>query len=311
MIELSHHYLHVVMALDSPASGMYTTLESRLILDIAMLSPDSSQAHGNLESLEAFSYNEPLEGRDTRLIEILKAEAESPIECRLVRHSLDSCIKYQALSYVWGDPDVTRSIACEGRRFDVTNNLHDALLQLRKNNEIRENSLFWIDAICIDQGNIQEMTSQIRIMMDIYSHATYTIIWLGKRGFADEDIFEGVKLLYTVCDAVKDVKSNEESRVIADRIINEDPARNSYEIWKVFKRVWFGRIWVVQEYVASASCQVYIGNMVVSPALIFEVAELLRYSGGWVMPPQYTALTRANPKVLNAGMLSYLKVLNQ
>ncbi len=143
------------MALESRDSAMYSTFESRRILDIAMLSPDSSQAQTYLKSMEAFSYDDPLEARYIRLIQILDAEAEKPIECRLVRHSLHSGVKYQALSYVWGDPDVTRSIACEGRRFDVTNNLHDALLQLRANNEIRENSLLWIDAICIDQGRTE------------------------------------------------------------------------------------------------------------------------------------------------------------
>lgn len=92
-------------------------------------------------------------------MQLLDAEAGKPIQYKLVRHSLDSDVKYQALSYVWGDSGEKRTIACDDRRLEVTASLHDALIQLCANNGIRENSLVWIDAICIDQGNVIEKTA--------------------------------------------------------------------------------------------------------------------------------------------------------
>ncbi|KAE9367363.1 HET-domain-containing protein, partial [Stipitochalara longipes BDJ] len=122
----------------------------------------------------------PLEGRNIRLVQLLDAEAGRPIQCELVCRSLDSDVKYQALSYVWGDSRERRTISCDGRRLDLTTSLYDALVQLCANNKIRDNSFVWIDAICIDQGNVIEKTAQIKMMREIYSHASYTIIWLGK-----------------------------------------------------------------------------------------------------------------------------------
>ncbi len=54
--------------------------------------------------------------------------------------------RYEALSYVLGDPTDTRTVICNGSPMAVTANLALALLHLRQKNTIR---LLWIDAICI------------------------------------------------------------------------------------------------------------------------------------------------------------------
>jgi hypothetical protein len=38
---------------------------------------------------------------------------------------------------------------------------------------------FWIDAICINQDDIPERNSQVQMMGDIYTNATFVMIWLG------------------------------------------------------------------------------------------------------------------------------------
>jgi hypothetical protein len=38
--------------------------------------------------------------------------------------------KYQALSYTWGNPDITETIAVNGALVEVQQNLHDALFNL-------------------------------------------------------------------------------------------------------------------------------------------------------------------------------------
>lgn len=40
-------------------------------------------------------------------------------------------------------------------------------------------SLFWIDAICIDQSNIAERNHQVSRMREIYSKASLVLVWLG------------------------------------------------------------------------------------------------------------------------------------
>ncbi len=89
----------------------------------------------------------------------------------------------------------------------------------------------WIDAISIDQGDFVEKTAQIKMTMEIYSQASYIIIWLGKRFEpSGEDIIRGVKLLYKICPAIDGIESAEECMEIADRVINgegENPDQNS------------------------------------------------------------------------------------
>lgn len=39
--------------------------------------------------------------------------------------------------------------------------------------------LFWIDALCINQGNLEERSAQVRIMPQIYTKADCVMVWLG------------------------------------------------------------------------------------------------------------------------------------
>lgn len=80
------------------------------------------------------------------------------------------------MSYVWGNPKETKTIYVNGLIQNVTNNLHSALLQLRSPTSSRK---LWVDAICIDQRNLDEKQQQIALMRDIYTKAKYVAIWLG------------------------------------------------------------------------------------------------------------------------------------
>jgi hypothetical protein len=71
--------------------------------------------------------------------------------------------KYQALSYTWGSPDITKTIAVNGALVDVRQNLYDALFNLNELPEWGAEVWLWVDAICIDQQNLQERTSQVRL----------------------------------------------------------------------------------------------------------------------------------------------------
>lgn len=54
--------------------------------------------------------------------------------------------------------------------------------QLRQELETLE---IWIDSICINQNDVDERTSQVGIMREIYAKCTEVIIWLGEAGESD------------------------------------------------------------------------------------------------------------------------------
>ena len=107
------------------------------------------------------------------------ADENTPIEIELIKASLlkEWEPEYYALSYVWGDPNVTVPITVNGRTRLVTNNLGMALRYLRK----KEMSMvLWVDAICIDQTNLTERNFQVQIMGRIFASAKKVIAWLGE-----------------------------------------------------------------------------------------------------------------------------------
>ncbi|KAF2170898.1 hypothetical protein M409DRAFT_18871 [Zasmidium cellare ATCC 36951] len=90
-----------------------------------------------------------------------------------------------ALSYSWamanGDDSKSRSVVVDGRRLLVTQNLFEAMLQVRQSyGAVR----LWVDAICISQEDIEERNEQVSRMSSIYASAAEVIAWLG----AEEDL---------------------------------------------------------------------------------------------------------------------------
>ena len=90
---------------------------------------------------------------------------------------------FEALSYSWGSqqnlvPAEIVSTPGGGGEHEIliTRNLSAALRSLRYSDKAR---CLWIDALCIDQSNAKERSSQVRCMSRIYQLARRVVIWLG------------------------------------------------------------------------------------------------------------------------------------
>jgi hypothetical protein len=101
-----------------------------------------------------------------------------PLRAQLRVVSLQDCPKFMALSYAWGEYSTPRDVIhCnEGTAIEITTNCREALIALRK----RYGRLtIWIDAICINQQDVQEKSDQILLMEEIYTWTERVLIWLG------------------------------------------------------------------------------------------------------------------------------------
>ncbi|KAK0099738.1 hypothetical protein ONS95_013368 [Cadophora gregata] len=134
------------------------------------------------------------ESRTIRLLHIFRSPhpTDGRLQCSLVTHSLNSSIKYQALSYTWGQPDnFDFQIWINGILVPVRRNLLCALRARRANYKSEDErafavgkasdvgSLIWVDALCIDQSNIVERGHQVDMMGDIFREAEEVLAWLG------------------------------------------------------------------------------------------------------------------------------------
>jgi len=137
------------------------------------VSRQALQHRGKMASVQ-YQYSKlSQDSRQIRLVHILPGIWDDPISCQLHTASLDSSLTYQALSYVWGDPKVTKPISLHGSIFSVTLNLHVALRRLRCAIDTR---IIWIDALCINQRDIDERTQQVVLMSSIYQGCSEVIM---------------------------------------------------------------------------------------------------------------------------------------
>ncbi|RYP70407.1 hypothetical protein DL769_004969 [Monosporascus sp. CRB-8-3] len=171
----------------------------------------------------------PLPEDSIRLLSLLPHEdTNAPIQCRLFDYPLQDSSEgtqpYEALSYVWGDPNNLRSISINEYDWLITTNLHAALLRLRAPFLER---IFWVDAICINQTDETEKVEQIRYMAEIYSKASRVVVWLGE---AENDSDRAL----------------EEIRLLANSTSTEPLNSKATEqaILPLLRRPWFQRIWV-------------------------------------------------------------------
>ena len=167
-----------------------------------------------------------------RLLRIMPDEDETaPIRCQLFDYSLQDLGEgthlYEALSYVWGDSSRDMLIFVNECYLHVTTNLHAALSHLRNRSFER---IIWVDAVCINQADTEEMGRQVQIMAKIYSEANRVIIWLGETADDSDRAIEEIRI-------ASGNKSTHSS--------NDETAQQA--ILALLQRPWFRRIWVREQ----------------------------------------------------------------
>ena len=93
-------------------------------------------------------------------------------------HLDDNNVRYEALSYAWGDATNKTPICVNGAALSVTGGLEQILRHLRPADWPPRP--MWIDAICINQSDVDERNQQVPLMADIYGSAERTVCWLGE-----------------------------------------------------------------------------------------------------------------------------------
>ena len=96
---------------------------------------------------------------------------------RTVQLSAESDDPYQTISYCWGDPSERGQLQINRLKMSVPASSARALRCLRLHDRDR---VVWIDAICIDQNNLDERAQQVAMMADIYRRADGNLIYLGE-----------------------------------------------------------------------------------------------------------------------------------
>ena len=95
--------------------------------------------------------------------------------CSLQVACLDDDPQYEALSYAWGDPKITKPVVLQEMQWHVTASLEAAF---RRWCHPSQALVFWADAICIILTSIEEKNYQVPLMKSIYGKARVIRVWL-------------------------------------------------------------------------------------------------------------------------------------
>ncbi|KAJ4991667.1 het domain protein [Stagonosporopsis vannaccii] len=192
---------------------------------------------------------------DIRLLRLHpSSNQDAQIQCSLFTYTLldlgDRPHLYEALSYVWGDPRDFEEITISGFEIRVTKNLHAALRRLRDHYFER---ILWVDAVCIDQGNKDEVARQILSMTKIYGQASRVLVWLGE--------------------------ATDDSSVAMEQILSGS-SEHLIAVNRLLKRPWFRRIWVLQEVAAARHIRILCGEKELDGYAFYNgLHELSRHTG--------------------------------
>jgi hypothetical protein len=179
---------------------------------------------------------------EIRLLRVLSGSPAEDVTCEMQNFSLQDVDMpvYKALSYRWGDDPCEHEIRLNGEVTCVRKNLHSFLLQMQL--EQREN-WFFVDALCINQDDMEERAHQVSLMGKVYLGAEEVMAWIVREPYYLTE--DGDVICYEEGDAPP-----------AD---DEDDSLDELKRLVLQNSFW-SRLWVVQEVLLAKRLTLRIGG---------------------------------------------------
>ncbi|KAI0139103.1 HET-domain-containing protein [Hypoxylon sp. NC0597] len=227
-----------------------------------------------MRHLSPYSPLDPLK-KEIRLLEVLPEISSTTLQTHLVHAFLVDPTPYETISYCWGDASSRATILLDGSAFDVPASSLAALKCIRKMHETRR---VWIDAICINQDDVNERGSQVALMSRIYQCSQLNLIVLGNEDESARRAFA------CVADLLREIRHETDDFSTFHRMMREfvwgmrsninQPIEcdlDEYALCSFFARPWFERLWVIQEAALAPVSICFCG-----PNLTIDLVDLVR-----------------------------------
>jgi Heterokaryon incompatibility protein (HET) len=236
----------------------------------------------------------PGAGPQTRILTLFPGTYLNRISCVLEIVNITQCTTpYEAVSYVWGHEMAPMPIICGDGELTITANLNRALSHLRLPDKPRR---LWVDALCIDQENVEERERQVGYMRLVYKHAALTIVWLGPKTPGVELAFDTAKQLVELEDDLvraaesgpsvvtfQGMETNPEVAGIMVESLSADPPSTD-NLVNLFRREYFERVWCIQEVVVSKSAVARCEDLEMDFFRLLSLAKYVENYQGYRFP---------------------------
>ncbi|KAH8706104.1 heterokaryon incompatibility protein-domain-containing protein [Phaeosphaeriaceae sp. PMI808] len=200
---------------------------------------------------------QPLKSREIRLLINTSSHApqtrnattgclhDEPLNFVTRRYKLHETPEFDAISYVWGTASASISVQVNGSPLLVTPSVREMLEHLHLYRPHMGRPI-WIDAICIDQENVEEKAIQIPLMCHIYARAAQVVIWMG---ISNPAIHKFMKEFPNILP-LKDIWTPK-VRTYDQQWRGEDWPPDDDDFWiglyHLLSHEWFTRLWTYQE----------------------------------------------------------------
>lgn len=232
-----------------------------------------------------------------RICTLLPGCDNAPISCHISQDDWEtSASSYEAVSYVWGDLKSTKTINLNGKPFHVGTNLESLLRHLRSRGRGRaKEKRLWVDAICINQADLDERGHEVQKMSHIYRNASKVVVWLGEPHSGSDMAFDFVNNHLTPClqavgysctdeqiNAAKssfwdqwDEGKDAETLEAIDHLILQKYAESWSALARLLLRPWWTRAWTVQELISAREVSVHCGSSSMAWPLMEMTVQLM------------------------------------
>ena len=223
---------------------------------------ENQTSHAHLLTMASFQYPELKAAKHSiRLLRIFHDVDSAPIACKLYSLTLAKCPQYVAVSYSWGNSLEESDISLNDKPFPIRNNVWNLLHEMRRHKRLK-GRFFWIDAICIDQGDIDERNHQVGIMRQVYATAADVLVWLGVSTPQSDLAMDYVARQSSSSNGKSNGKST--GKILSNMEKYKDHQRWTNEEGEAFlrlcrKRYW-SRVWIVQEIMNARHIIVFCGS---------------------------------------------------
>ncbi|KAH8681679.1 heterokaryon incompatibility protein-domain-containing protein [Xylariales sp. PMI_506] len=204
----------------------------------------------------------------------------------LTVESIHDAPVYEALSYVWGDASDCVNVTINSLDFPVTRNLYQALKHLVLADKVR---VLWVDAVCINQSDLDERSQQVKQMRHIYKNAKSVSVFLG-------DPYDGIEMaLQCLALAAKDGSGHIQPGLHPQLSVgNFDASSNelALALVKLFYLPWWRRLWTVQEFLLAREVVFRCGQHIISASVLTRGAKNLIEHGHSCCDPDSGSFSR-------------------
>jgi hypothetical protein len=173
--------------------------------------------------------------------------------CEIFQVPLSEGQEFEAISYTWGRHPPSIPISVNGRHLLVTKTVEDLILYMQS---IFKSKTYWVDALCINQHDIDERNQQVPRMRDIYQKATRVLVWLGPSPSTGATLSTNrmIRTLNWV-----NTKSIETVQLLP--IIREQEEHLFRSLVDLFTHEWWHRMWIIQEIAVGKSARIRFNDV--------------------------------------------------